>query len=298
MNPRPQPVASGEDWHLHTHLSDGFAHPHALVTRAGELGLRRIAITDHDCLDAVRDARVRARATQLEIELITGIEIDCRLEGQGIEILGYAFDPENEPLRARLRQIQADRRARLRFFAERLACEGAPVEIEQLLGGPARAYLKVHLYRALAAGGRTYAGGYPEFSADLRRFGDAPAVRTPSLDEAVTLVRGAGGFALLAHPLYYRERIGLDRLVAAGRAAGCLGAEFSYPYDFGPRGWAPERVRDGLRELRTAIRASFPDGAWLTRGTDCHDLAEWEPRLAWLSRWERELGAAPGPAAL
>jgi len=286
------------DWHVHTHHSDGFASPEEVIRRAAELGLTRVAITDHDCIEAHRGERYAAFAQTHGLFLIPGVEIDCRLGDDETEVLGLGFDPDYAPLVERLERIGAERTARFRFYCERLAAAGEPVEPDAVLTEHVKVPIKVHLYRYLAAAGRSFDGGYREFKAALDALGESPEVDKPTIEESVSLIRDADGYALLAHPLFFAERFGLETLLEAGRDAGCVGAELFYPYDFGEKGLATERVREGYRELLRLLPEVFPSGAEASRGTDMHDLDEWPARLAAVERWERELLGDEDPPKL
>lgn len=281
------------DWHAHTHFSDGFSSPEELVTAAIACGLERLAITDHDCVEAHRGGRLRELAAR-RIEIVTGVEIDCLLDDARIELLGLGFDPEAPALVGRLAEIQADRRRRFGFYCERMREAGEPVEIESLSSCASLALLKVHLYRALVAAGRCFPGGYREFSARLETLGEAPRVRTPTAAEAARLIQEAGGRILLAHPLYYAERVGLERLLRAGRDLGCSGLEYLYPYDFGPEGRTRPALLELYRELDARLAEIFPRDAELTQGSDVHDPAEWPARLALIAEWAGLLGRPLG----
>jgi predicted metal-dependent phosphoesterase TrpH len=111
-------------------------------------------------------------------------------------------------------------------------------------------------------------------------------VDKPELGEVVELVRAAGGTTVLAHPLYYREPIGLERLVRAGADAGCVGVELVYPYRYGVKGLSPAVAVDGMAELSRLVGRFFPEDALLTRGTDMHEPSEWRERLVALRAWE------------
>jgi predicted metal-dependent phosphoesterase TrpH len=146
--------------------------------------------------------------------------------------------------------------------------------------------IKVHLFRALLAAGVRFDEGYKQFKAQLVALGEAPHVDKPELGEVVGLVRDAGGTAVLAHPLYYRDDIGLERLVRAGAEAGCVGVELVYPYRYGPKGIPRQEAEAGMAELFRLVGRFFPEDALLTRGTDMHEPSEWGDRLAELRAWE------------
>lgn len=282
-------AASGErvDLHVHTHLSDGFSSPADVVRRAAKLGLERIAITDHDGIDAHL-----AAVPVAPLEIVTGVEIDCTLLDLDIEILGYEFDPHGPELAESLTRIQGARRARFRFYCEGLARAGELTDPDAVAPVTTRAPLKVHLYRALHAQGRHFAGGYAEFKQRLAALGEPPPIARPTAAEAARRVRDAGGYAVLAHPFYYARRAEWPALLAAVRAAGVTGVECAYPYEVGGSPLAPDAIERGLRAMLDAARAVFPEGPRLTCGTDVHDLSEWGRRLRRVARWRRVVGLA------
>jgi 3',5'-nucleoside bisphosphate phosphatase len=274
------------DWHLHTTLSDGFAPPDEVVRAAATHGLRSIAITDHDCLDAHVGGGLAALGDELGVSVVTGAEIDCSIDGVETEILAYHFDPTHPGLSGRLRVVQAQRWERFRFYCHGMAAKGAPIDPEAVLAIDTRVPIKVHLFRALLDAGVRFEGEYKEYKAQLAALGRAPHVDKPELAEVVDLVRAAGGTAILAHPLYYREPIGLERLVRAGAEAGCSGVEWVYPYCYGLEGLPRQVTMEGLAELAGLAERFFPQDALLTRGTDMHEPGEWGERLAELRAWE------------
>ncbi len=284
-------VTSRADWHVHTHLSDGFAAPEEIVREAGALGLSQVAITDHDCVDAHRNHRLPALCAELHVDLVTGVELDCSLDDAGIEILGYGFNPDAPALIERLTAIQTQRRLRFEFYCAGLMQAGEPLDAQCSPAPLTQVPMKIHLYRALQAAGRVFTGGYAGFKAQLAQFGPAPEIARPTLQEAAALIRAAGGYTLLAHPLYYSQRPGLEKLVRAAAAAGCVGAERIYPYDFGESDFDERQIREGLAELERLARACFPPEVRFTRGSDVHDLREWEARLQVLTRWEQSYPA-------
>jgi len=288
---KPQPTVA-RDWHLHTHLSDGFASPSEVLGEAARLGLRQISITDHDCLDVHRDVRLRHQAASLGIDLVPGVEIDCSLGDLQIEILGYRFTPEDRGLIERLERVQIARRERIRALADRFQAAGEPIDADEIYPPATVSPLKVHLYRALAKAGRVYPGGYAEFKAHLATLGATPPLPVPTAAEAVERVRAAGGFAVIAHPLYYLRDLTAEELMRSARAVGCEGIELAYPYDYGAQGLPSAQVRTGVQRLKAGLRVSFPSGGRVTRGSDMHDLAEWPARLACVAGWERDADSA------
>jgi predicted metal-dependent phosphoesterase TrpH len=257
-----------------------------VLRRAAALGLTELAITDHDCLDVHLEEELGALSRELGLVLRTGTELDVLLDGEDAEILGYDFDPQHPALKARVAGVQAQRWERYHHDRDALARAGEPIGADGALAPHTRVPIKVHIFRALHAAGREFEGGYKGFARHLDAL-NPPPMDKPTLDEAVQLIVDAGGYALIAHPLYFADDIGLDRLLAAGSAAGCAGVERYYPYDYGWKAMPLPQVLAGLEELDRLIAVHFPEDPVLSRGSDVHIVGEWAARLALLRQWEQ-----------
>lgn len=189
------------DLHLHSHASDGHLSPTALVDAAVAGGLDVIALTDHDTTAGVPEALEAAR--ERPIRVIPGIEVSTRHGGLEFHILGYFVDPASEAL-VHYQQGSAGRRAdRMRRMVRKLQEQGIGVDYEDVVkaAGPEAASIgRPHLARALLAGGhtRTYGEAFDRFLAD----GGSAFVATefPTVQEAIGMIRAAGGVAVWAHP--------------------------------------------------------------------------------------------------
>ena len=91
-------MAISADLHTHTTCSDGVLHPRGLVGKAAGAGIRTLAITDHDSVDAWEQAR--PVAAERNIALIPGVELSVRYAGRELHLLGYFFDPVHPALKA------------------------------------------------------------------------------------------------------------------------------------------------------------------------------------------------------
>src|SRR5215813_270250 len=96
------------DLHTHTCYSDGADTPAQLVAEAAQQGLHSIAITDHDILAALPEAR--QAGVDCGVEVLVGVELTVQYqEYDDIHLLGYFFDPEHAALQARLALVQQHR---------------------------------------------------------------------------------------------------------------------------------------------------------------------------------------------
>src|SRR5213592_4784057 len=107
------------DLHSHSTVSDGLDAPAALVGRMAEAGLTAFALTDHDTLQGLPEAR--AEAEKRGIELISGAEISAEWGGQDdIHVLALFVDENNAAFNAALELRQEERRSRGERMAQRL----------------------------------------------------------------------------------------------------------------------------------------------------------------------------------
>ena len=211
------------DLHTHSCCSDGSLTPGELVQRASASGLQVLALTDHDTIAGLEEAR--GAAAEAGIRLVPGVEISAAWRGQAIHVLGLWIDPAARRLRERLDSQAELRRARMRAICARLSKLGLPgtellAVVEAAPGLPTRA----HLAEAMCA------GGHVERTDDaFRRYlgrGKAAhlAAEWPALGEVVGWIREAGGVASLAHPARYALSGGARRQLLADFAAAGGGA--------------------------------------------------------------------------
>ena len=81
------------DLHSHTDQSDGTFTAAELVAEAVRIGLKALAITDHDTMAGYRQAVPFAQAAGLR--LICGIELSTKYHGVSVHLLGYF--PRQQP---------------------------------------------------------------------------------------------------------------------------------------------------------------------------------------------------------
>ena len=130
MNRPRRPAAEGADLHVHTTHSDGACSPCEVVRAAVNVGLRALAITDHDTLSAL--AVARPEADRLGIELVGGVELTAEESGREIHLLGYFFRPDDPSLSEAVERLRAARAGRIEAMAAKLAVLGLRVDLDAL----------------------------------------------------------------------------------------------------------------------------------------------------------------------
>jgi hypothetical protein len=201
------PAPATLDLHTHTVRSDGLLTPAELATAAAAVGVRLLAITDHDTLAGVRELRASGGAPA-GLEILPGIEIntvvrerDHVMEGE-VHVLGLGVDPDDDALEAALALQRDARRIRFERMVNRLRELGMPIEAalevlpattdEDALGRPrvARALIAAgHALSVEDAFTRHLSRGRPAY---VPREGLGPAA-------AIGAIGAAGGLPSLAH---------------------------------------------------------------------------------------------------
>jgi 3',5'-nucleoside bisphosphate phosphatase len=246
------------DLHSHSTASDGTDPPAEVVRRAGQAGLDVLALTDHDTLAGHAAAR---QALPPGLDLVTGMELSCRLAGHSVHMLCYGLDRmEGSELATECAAIVAARRGRARQMVDRLRELGVDVtwpQVEALATGGVVG--RPHIARAMVAAG-AIASPAQAFTPEWIGTGGRAYVSRYALDaaRAIGLIADAGGAAVLAHPgVTTRGWKMPDETVARLAGAGLAGLEVWHPdHD------AAERARLG------ALAAGL--GLVPTGGSDDH----------------------------
>lgn len=218
-------MAGAVDLHSHSTASDGTLTPRALVQAAARRGVRVLAVTDHDSTEGLAEAMAEA-ATLRPLEIVPGIEINCDVEGGEIHVLGYYMDYEAPWFQEFCRAQRAERRSRIYRIAERLAELDMPIDPEAVFAlvqeGSAG---RPHVAQVMVERGyvKTVREAFDRFLG-AGKPGNVPRTKlTP--EDAVRLLRRAGGVPVFAHP-GLADR---DALIPGLVAAGLMGIECYYP---------------------------------------------------------------------
>ncbi len=207
------PHSVNVDLHCHSTRSDGTLAPAAIVERAAANGVQWLALTDHDALEGVREAQLRAG--ELGLGFVPGVEISVTWAGHTIHVVGARIDPDDAALRAGLDRTRSGRQERAREIAEALDAAGIPDAWAGALrhAGDPDALSRSHFARHIVDIGR--ADEVREVFGNWLVEGKPGYVphRWARLRDAVEWIRGAGGTAIVAHPARYKLRdLELDAL--------------------------------------------------------------------------------------
>lgn len=211
------------DLHVHTTASDGTERPEDIVARAIALGLKAIAITDHDSVEGISKAVGSAPARLL---VIPGVELSTEDNDREIHILGYFIAYDAPCLLQTLAGIRRQRLERGRQIVKRLQRLGIPITFEMVQAAAGAGVIgRPHVARTLIGIGAV--SSVEDAFRELLGPGCPAYVPRARFDTvaAVRLIREVGGAPVLAHPGINRGEEVLEKLVNVGLS----GIEVEYP---------------------------------------------------------------------
>jgi hypothetical protein len=225
----------GIDLHIHSNASDGTLTPAQIVETAKRLGLGAVAITDHDTTEGSRVALPLARSSA--VSLLSGVEISSAPPRSvpckgSFHILGYGIDLDSRDLIQTLARLQEARKNRNPAIVECLNRLGFDITMDEIMDvvGNGQAG-RPHIAQAMVIKGfvRTIDEAFERFLARGKpAYVDKYRI---SCREAIELIRGAGGIAVLAHPylLSLKDPLAVEQLVVSLKKMGLQGLEVYYP---------------------------------------------------------------------
>ena len=220
--------ALNADLHCHSTVSDGLLAPADVVRRGHANGVELLALTDHDELGGLAEAR--ATAQELGLNFVDGVEVSISWgDDQTVHVVGLGVDPDNAELRAGLAHIRSgrdSRAARMAAELDKVGIHGAYEGALRHVGNPAL-ISRAHFARYIVELGhaRDVKSVFDHWLAKGKPGYVDHAWAT--LEDGLRWIHGAGGIAVIAHPGRYRlskaERM---EMYGAFRDHGGRGIEF------------------------------------------------------------------------
>ncbi len=265
-------MAARYDLHTHSVRSDGTTTPAEIAEEAASIGLAGFALTDHDTVEGWAEAR--AAAAESGIDFLPGMEITTRDAGRSTHLLAYGIDPEAPELMAALARVREARVGRAREMVGLLSADYAIDWASVLEDGDDRTVGRPHIADALVTAG--YFLDRTAAFADVLRPGSPYYLPTYAIEteDAIRMVRDAGGVPVLAHPAAGRH----SRAVDTGALqrfvdAGLWGIELEHPENRAE--WLPQLAELASHHGLHATGASDYHGAGkANRLGECTSSAE------------------------
>ncbi len=255
------------DLHTHSTYSDGTKTPRELVELASKTGVTALSITDHDTMDGVPEALLAGK--EFAVEVIPGLEVSVLHNKKALHILGYFADsaePELASALAVLQEARDGRNEKIIRKLQELGIETTLAELKEISGVGQTG--RPHIARILMNHGvvRSMNQAFDQYlTKDAKAYVPRFAY---SAEAAIQLITGAGGLAVLAHPIQVdRTFTSLQSLLPQLKSFGLAGVETYYPTQ-------SKKMRKKIRKYTDQY------DLFLTGGSDYHGDIRPGTRLA------------------
>jgi len=243
------------DLHVHTNISDCNLSPEDVIKEALKNDVKAISLTDHDTLESIKVSPLLEK--YYDIEIVPGLEISAYDYGLGrkCHILGYYVKP-NKEIFDFTQQILKKRHNNSLKQIETLKSHGYKITVDDVLEIAGETIYKQHIMHILVKKG--YAKkiiGEKYFELFKNDGICSQNIKYPSMIDAISVIKKAGGLPVLAHPTLYRNLPSVSKMVEAG----LMGIEGSYP----------SLLKD---EFKTIKEISNKYNLIITGGSDYHGL--------------------------
>ena len=240
------------DLHLHSVCSDGILKPQEIIDLSRLKERKIISITDHNSIDAYKNKLIYPK----DIHVITGIEIDSTIMDDEVHVLGYNFDINNKLLNKMIANIQKSKIMATKKLISYLTIHHINIDYRKLIlnnNNITYDYLcgliiEYSNYKTIQ-----------EINDELFMKNDI-CVQHPPIDEIVFVLKQAGGFSILAHPirLNKNEKKSLKSINKA-LELGIQGLECFYPLN-------------NKNFTRHCIDLCKKNNLYITGGSDSHSF--------------------------
>ncbi len=258
------------DMHCHSRVSDGSLEVRELVSLAKRSGIMTLSIVDHDTVDGLGEAELAGK--EYGIMMISGIEISAYdyKRGRKAHVLGYMMDHPQQVGEA-CRPVVDKRQKTSKWIVERLSEAGYLITwdfVKKISSGSSNVY-KQHIMHALMELGYTsslkdelynklFAKPSDVFSGGIAY----QEIVYMDVLEAVALIKRAGGIAILAHPIGYKNMELIPELIKGGLD--------------GLEAWHPSHNEAAVNRILSEVEKY---GLIVTGGSDFHGMYEGKPNL-------------------
>lgn len=262
------------DLHCHSTASDGHLTPTALVEHAAAAGVTTMALTDHDTVEGLDEAV--AAGERFGVRVLPGIELTVQVPHGSMHLLAYLPTTSPAELIERMQRQTELRTERIRMIVDRLAEIGVPVDWDAVRARAAGQMGRPHVAHVMVQAGHVASvqEAFDRYLAD----GGPAHVPNAGLEpqDALSLVRDAGGVAVLAHPASLRlPARHLHSFVQSLTARGLHGIEVHRPEHTAEQRDTFSAIAKRLRLIPSG-GSDFhkPDGPFLIGDTGTPPLTE------------------------
>jgi len=202
------------DLHVHSYFSDGNFSPSEVVRRARKLGIKYLALADHNSTEGINEAIKEGK--KQGVIIVPAIEIIAEED----EVLGYFVDYKNKNFRKEIKKIQNNLNERVKKIIKKLNKKGIKITFSDVLkeNGPSKNMLEIHLVFSLRRRGLGEVKDL--WSRYIDRGGEIYVpVKLLSVVSVIKLIKKYRGIPVLAHPWLRKNTLeskNMEKYVKAG----------------------------------------------------------------------------------
>lgn len=276
------------DLHCHTTRSDGNDTPEELVERAASIGMKVVAITDHDVPPPTvfhdgEEMDSREYAREKGVELLLGYEFSTDTYVDDVHIIGYDLDWSHPQLLQEVNRAKKSKSEAYRVLCELLTEKGMYLSFEEDIlqyrdgEGNVRTRKKDEVERKFIFEAMAQKGYAPSWEKAKIMVRDDPSlnIRREKIDPhyAIELIHTCGGLAVLAHPYLIDEHVYVDGTMKLTREeyieglikGGLDGIEARYTYD--KTSYKGDMT---VEEIEREVRERYRGRLAISGGSDYH----------------------------
>lgn len=215
------------DLHTHSNFSDGSFSPEKIAEMAEALGLRAVALTDHNTVEGL--PRFLEAGVGRRVKLIPGVEFSTGYKEREIHIVVLGIKEEYYPeVSALVKDMTESKRKSTYELVDALYSAGYKIDRERMESGAAGQINRAHIATELVRCGyvASRAEAFDTLLSKTGRFYREP-IRIGMI-EAIAFAKKIGAVAILAHPLLNVDESELRALLPDAIGAGLDAIEVMY----------------------------------------------------------------------
>lgn len=240
------------DLHTHSTASDGTFSPGDLVNKAVSKKLKVLAITDHDTVAGLEEAKKAAQ--NQDIIFIPGIELNIQWPTGEFHLLGLGLKQVSDDLNSIITYLQRQRETRNQKIVELLNKDGFEMKMTELIDRfETESIGRPHIAQMMVEKGyvKQRQQAFDNFLGKGRKYYVDRA--GADLSMASKAIKNSGGVPVHAHPLsLYLSINTLETTMEEIKAKGVMGLEAYHPAIRVSQGQQLEKIARKLDMFVTA----------------------------------------------
>jgi len=249
------------DLHVHSNASDGSLTPKEVADEAIAMGIKAIALTDHDTVNGIPE--ILEYTKDKDLEVVPGIELSCYYKNREIHILGFYGDYNNPELKTDLDELKEAREGRNKKMVKLMRADGIDITMEKLLhGNPDSVITRAHFARVLVEEGvcKNKDVAFKKFiGIGCKYYLPKPQI---TCEKAMNILRKYFKAIYLAHPLLYHLGYAqIEELLIYLKTLGLTGLE---AYHSSNNSYESDKLRSMAQKL----------GLGYSGGSDFHGVVK------------------------